>query len=406
MDKTNPIIKEALWTRNYVSMILLSLFIGISLNMTGTLTPLFARELGSSLSTVGIIVAAFTVTALIFRPFFGNIVDTKGRKVTIIIGGVLFTLATLSYGISFSVFGLMFVRLFHGFSFSAHSTAAGTVVADIVPPSRLSEGVGFFGISHTLGMALGPLIGLNLLDYAGFTPVFILSALLGGISVLISFSVKFNNENTKLSATNNSKVINDVTKTNRGFSTSSIIEPSALPSSFVLLFIALTLGAIFTFLPVFAFSRGIEDIGIFFTVFALVQLVARPLTGKLADRFGFTPIIIPGLIFMLIAMILLAYANNIGLFIAAAAAYGIGFGSVQPTLNAIMIKLCPVHRRGVGNATFFSAMDIGIGVGAVLWGVVSELVGFTFVFLGSAFCIILSILVYLFWLSKQLNLQS
>jgi len=403
MEAENKIQKDKLWTKEYIAMTALAFFLSVSLNITGTVTPLFAKHLGGDLSTLGLVVAFFTVSALVFRPYFGNMLDKKGRKLTIIIGGIIFSAVTLAYGIALSVVGLLALRFLHGLGFSAHSTAAGTIVADIVPKSRLTEGVGFFGISHTLAMALGPLIGLNLLEYRGFNEVFILAAVLGVISVVIALSLKLGNDSKReqVDEDNEHKIL-------AGNSTiqSSIIEKSAIPASLVLLFIALTLGAVITFLPVFALSMGIGDIGIFFTVFALVQLVARPLTGRLADKFGFSAIMLPGLAFMAISMIILAFASNLGMFVAAGLTYGLGFGSVQPTLNAIMIKLCPPERRGVGNATFFSAMDIGIGTGAILWGVVSQLAGFTYVFIGAALCIVVALVMYILKLDKQIILSN
>ena len=403
METNNKTQKVKLWTKEFIAMTALAFFLSLSLNITGIVTPLFAKHLGGDFSTLGLVMAFFTASALIFRPYFGNMLDKKGRKLTIILGGAIFSLVTLAYGIAFSVIGLLALRFLHGLGFSAHSTAAGTIVADIVPKSRLTEGVGFFGLSHTLSMALGPLIGLNLLEHSGFSEVFILAAVLGTISVFIALSLKLGNNSKKEQIDeNNGRKILIINPSIQ----SSIIEKSAIPSSLVLLFIALTLGAVITFLPVFALSRGIEDIGIFFTVFALVQLVARPLTGKLADKFGFSAVMLPGLVFMMISMLLLAFASTLGMFIAAGIAYGLGFGSAQPTLNAIMIKLCPPERRGVGNATFFSAMDIGIGIGAILWGVISQVAGFTYVFIGAALCIVAALVMYIFKLNRQLMLSN
>lgn len=403
METNNKTQKEKLWTKEYIAMTALAFFLSVSLNITGTVIPFFAQHLGGDLSTLGLVMAFFTASALVFRPYFGNMLDKKGRKLTIIAGGVIFSVVTLAYGIALSVIGLLALRFLHGLGFSAHSTAAGTIVADIVPKSRLTEGVGFFGISHTLSMALGPLIGLNLLEYRGFSEVFILAAVLGAISVVIAMSLKLGNDSKKEQVDeNNERIILTVNSSIQ----SAIIEKSAIPASLVLLFIALTLGAVITFLPIFALSRGIGDIGIFFTVFALVQLIARPLTGRLADKFGFSAIMLPGLAFMAISMLILAFASNLGMFVAAGISYGLGFGSTHPTLNAILIKLCPPERRGVGNATFFSAMDIGIGTGAILWGIVSQIAGFTYVFVGAAICVVVASVLYIFNLNKQLMVSN
>ena len=396
----NFIQKEKLWTKDFILMAVLSFFISVSLNITGTITPLYARHLGGDLSLLGLVMAFFTVSALIFRPYFGNMLDKKGRKLTIITGGIIFSVVTIAYGIVFSTIGLLALRFFHGLGFSAHSTASGTIVADIVPRSRLAEGIGFFGISHTLAMGLGPLVGLNLLEHRGFRDVFFLAAVLGGISVICAFLIKLGSKpDEKRAAINMSH--NDLA--DRSSVMYALVEKSAIPTFFVMLFIALTLGAVLTFLPVYADSRGIGDIGFFYSVFALVQLITRPITGKLADKLGYTAIMMPGMAFMAISMLMLAFATDLAMFVAAGAIYGLGFGSVQPTLNAIMITLCPPERRGVGNATFFSAMDIGIGAGAIIWGIASQIAGFAFVFGAASICIVIASVLYMLILNKQLN---
>jgi len=402
MDMNLPLQNEKLWTKNYIAMVILSFFLSVSLNMTGTVTPLFVQHLGGDLSIVGVVVAFFTVAALIFRPYFGVLLDKKGRKLTIIVGGLIFSAATLAHGIAFSILALFVLRFLQGMGFSAHSTASGTVISDIIPTARLTEGMGFFGISHTLGMALGPFLGLELVELAGFNLVFIFAAVLGAISIVITSSLKLKSDLDRVKF-HKSKA--QAMEKRTGSPLDSLFEKTAIAPSVVLLFVAFSLATV-TFLPVLAVSRGIGDVGIFFTIFALVQLITRPLTGKVADKYGFSYVMLPGLVFIAVSMILLAFAADITEFVIAGVFYGIGFGSAQPTLNAIMIRLCPPARRGVGTATFFSSMDIGIGVGAVVWGIISQAAGFTFVFLGAAVCIISSVLIYIFWLEKLLSVKA
>lgn len=386
-------MKEKLFTRQYIGVIALQFFLSVSLNMSGTLAPLYAQYLGGSFATLGLVMAFFTAAALLFRPFFGMLLDSKGRKLVLIGGGIVFIFATLSYTMAWSVAFFLLLRFVHGFGFSAHSTASGTIVADIVPRSRLNEGVGYFGIAHTVSMAVGPVIGLSILDNFGFVPVFVLASVIAAISILIAIFTDIKDSNSF--RVNGHPVARTFTDT--------IIEKTVVPTSVILFFIALTFGAILTFLPAYGKSLGIADIGIFFTVFALVQLVVRPLTGMLADKFGFSYAVLPGFVFLAASMLILAYSTNILMFILAGFAYGIGFGSIQPSLNAIMIKLCPPDRRGVGNATFFSAMDIGIGAGAVLWGIVSELTSFRHVYIICSICVIAAGALYLIWLNNKVS---
>jgi MFS family permease len=161
------------------------------------------------------------------------------------------------------------------------------------------------------------------------------------------------------------------------------------------LFLSLAMGGVMTFLPIYGYSRHIESIGLFFTVNAAFLLLARFTTGRLADRIGFNQVLIPSILISTAGFITLAFATSLWQVLIAAACYGLGFGAALPIMSAIMIRLCPPDQRGIANAFYFAAMDIGIGLGAVILGIVSQHYGFTAAYLLTAGFVLTSLLAYM-----------
>ena len=177
-----------------------------------------------------------------------------------------------------------------------------------------------------------------------------------------------------------------------------VFEKTALWPSIIYFLISLTAAVIVTFIPSYQISKGIENIGLFYVVYALLLLITRPTTGKIADRMGPTKVILPGMLFITAAFLILFQASSLSMFLWAAALYGLGMGSVLPALNTLVIIFAPSERRGAANATFLAANDIGSALGAMMWGIVAQSMGFGYIYLFSPVFIILATLVYLFTL--------
>lgn len=395
--------QDKIWTKHFIIMIIVTFSISISMNMTNSTLPLYAQNIGGSTSSAGLIMGVFTLSALLFRPLFGNLLDSKGRKLVLITGIIMFSLVSSSYTFAYTVGILLILRFLHGIGFSAHSTASGTIVSDIIPAARIAEGIGYYGIANTIATAIGPALGLYLIGHSSYNILFVISFVLGVLGFISALFINYEHKGQKyadaLPYIDRDRLVNAAAGNRKK---AVIFEKTAIPTSAVLFFIALTYGSILTFLPSYAAFRGIKDIGIFFTVYALALLITRPITGKLADRYGFSTVILPGMALLFLSLVILAFAASLSAFLIAGVLYGLGYGSTQPTLNAIMVKLCPVERRGAANATFFSTMDIGIGLGAVMWGVVSQKAGFSCVYLASAVCVMLAFIGYVFTLRNQL----
>lgn len=409
---TVPVIRDnKLWSKTYIIMLVVSLLVGTGhYILMGTL-PLYAANLSGKASAAGLMVTLLTLSALLFRPVFGNLMDKRGRKVVLVTGAAILMAVAVLYNLT-SVILLIFInRFINGIGFSAHTTASGTIVADVVPPDRLSEGIGYYGISNTLAMAVGPAIGLFLIESRGYSILFITVLVLSVLSLISTLLVNYEKEGMTSNAAPartgkgaRSEASTDESEPARCTESPVLklnpkkepfLEKSAVLPSLVMFFVALSFGAIITFIPSFGLSRNIDNIGVFFTAYALAVLAARAFTGRLADRHGFFGVLLPGFFCIFLSLILLAFAYSLPAVLTSAVFYGLGYGTVYPLINAIIIKLCPPSRRGSANATIFAAMDIGIGSGAFVWGFISQGAGFAAVYLLSALFILVALAVYL-----------
>ena len=98
--------------------------------------PLHIERMGGGPPEVGLSGTAFALSAIAVRPFMGRLTDTRGRKVTLLIGAVLFILAPLGYATSRSRPMILRSRTLHGMGIAAFSTAYGALLVDVTPRER------------------------------------------------------------------------------------------------------------------------------------------------------------------------------------------------------------------------------------------------------------------------------
>jgi MFS family permease len=350
--------------------------------------PVYVQKLGGQDTMAGLVLGIFTVSAVLIRPFTGKLLDTHGRKIILIAGLVIFFVSVIGYNWAPTLIILLVLRFIHGFGWGAASTATGTIAADIIPKSRLGEGMGYYGLAGTIAMALAPLVGLTIIARYSFTVLFAFSATLVVLAMLVANFIVYIDV-AKVKATGAEKV------------KPALFEKAAFRPSLVIFFITMTYGAVVAFIALYAGHQQVENIGVFFTVYAITLTVTRPMAGRIADRNGFEKTIIPGMVLIALAMLILSQANSLELFLLTGIVYGLGFGSVQPSLQAMVVKNVPPNRRGAANGTFFSAFDLGIGAGSVIGGGLAQTLGYSQMYLLAIIPALIGILVYYFYGRRQ-----
>ena len=372
--------KLPLWTRDFILLCLVNLTLFISFQMLLPTLPVYVKELGGTETAVGLIIGIFTISAVLVRPYIGRLLDTYGRRGILLVGLVVFIISTAAYHWAAAVAVVLAIRFLHGFGWGACTTAAGTAAADVIPKSRLGEGMGYFGLAATLSMTVAPAAGLYLINEYDFPALFGASVALSGLSLLLAGAVKYK------------KIPREA-----GSVPGALFEPAAFRPSMVIFLSTTAYGAVVTFIALYAEQQGIpiSRIGIFFTVFAVTLTLTRPVAGMLVDRRGYDVVVVPGLLFITATMLVLSQATSLWLFLAAAVLFGLGFGTVHPSMQALAVQFVPPQRRGAANGTFFSAFDLGIGAGAIVWGAVSQVLGYSTMYLLGAIPGLLALAAYL-----------
>jgi predicted MFS family arabinose efflux permease len=279
---------------------------------------------------------------------------------------------------------LILIRVIHGIGYSASTNATGTIVADVLPKEKRTQGIGYYGFVTAASLALGPATGLMVMNHFGIKSAFSLAGFLAIIGLLASIFIDYEFEVKS----------NETQKTNK---LNLAYEKTSLPAAVVMLFVAFAYSGIMTFLPVYAVSLGIHNISLFFMVYAGFLLVTRLIVDKITKKRDISLVLIPGILLMIVTFVILAVSTSINWFLVAAVFFAIGYGTILPSLNAIVISLCAPHKRGAANSTFFSSLDLGIGLGAFVWGIISKIYGYPMIYWGCiAFMAFAILAVFLF----------
>lgn len=382
--------QQRIWTRDFVLICLSNFFLFLGFQMTLPTLPLYIKELGGSDQLVGMIIGIFTFSALLLRPYAGHALESKGRGFVYLIGLATFIVSVGIYGFIASVALLFIIRLIQGAGWGFSTTAAGTIATDIIPPKRRGEGLGYFGLSGNISLAIGPSIGLTLIGVITFTQFFLLCALCGFIAFLLASRIRYK----EVKPEQKSKAI-----------TFDIYEKTAVQPSFLIFFITATFGGIATFLPLHALENNVSGIELYFFVYAVFLMVSRTFAGRIYDRKGHLYVFLPGTFMIFFAMLLLAWLPNLIVLLIAGSIYGLGFGCVQPALQAWAVEKAPAHRKGMANATFFSFFDLGIGLAAILFGQMAYLLGYASIYLASAASVMVSMLLYVYLYRREKRRQ-
>lgn len=383
--------QEKIWTKDFIFIWLANFFVFLGFQMTLPTIPLYVKELGGNDQMVGIIVGIFTFSALLLRPYAGHALESKGRGFVYVTGLIIFVLSMSIYGFVASIFLLGFLRIVQGAGWGFSTTAGGTIATDIIPRHKRGEGMGYFGLSGNIALALGPSLGLSLMGVISFKSFFLICAALGFVALLFSLGIGYKKVEAAEERSKPARF--------------DVIEKTALQPSILMFFITATFGGIATFLPLHAIEKNVEGIEIYFLVYAIFLMISRTFAGKIYDKKGHLYVFLPGTLMILTAMILLAWLPSTTVLMYAAAIYGLGFGTVQPALQAWAVDKADANRKGMANATFFSFFDLGIGIAAIFFGLLASTLSYASIYIASALSIICSILIYIYFILRDRKLK-
>jgi MFS family permease len=333
-----------------------SLLFSASFNMLIPELPAYLSSIGGA-EYKGLIIALFTLTAGISRPFSGRLTDTLGRVPVMAVGSIVCFVCGFLYPVLGTVSGFLFLRLIHGFSTGFKPTATAAYVADIVPRERWGEALGFHGLCFSTGLAIGPAIGSTIKLAFSLNALFYTSSLFALMSIVILMNMK---ETLNIKHRFSLSILK--------ISRRDIIALEVLPAAVVTFLSYIAYGAILTLIPDWGEHLGIINKGLFFMVFTIASLIIRFVSGKASDKYGRIHVINTGLVLLVTSLLIVGYADTFAGLMLGAAVYGVATGILSPALNAWTVDMSHPDYRGKAMATMYIALEAGIGIGALFSG--------------------------------------
>lgn len=437
-----------LWSVPFVLAGLVNLGTFLAFNMTNTGMPVFVDSLGASPLEVGLVTTFTTASALASRPFTGLMVDRFGGKGVLVAGAVLAAASIACFSIVPFVPAILALRFVQGIGWGLSSTAIGALVADVIPPQRFAEGMGFFSMTTSISSAIGPALSIVLLDHAGMGAMvgvaLACSAAALVLACVASFTppaaVRHSEEELQAAQERHERFQRERAQEQErereqrpaqrhdGSGTvpadaaaspfsapeaataqasetpdapdrprermrerprhpvlHALFEKNAVLPGILMCLVNMAFAPIGTFIVLHGQQQGVEGIFLYFIVYAVATLVTRPAMGKLVDRVGFFG---PGILASLCVsatLLMVAFSHSLLLFCVAGVFAGVGFGTAMSAFQTMAVGPVAPKRRGVATSTYLFGMNGGLAIGSLVAGLCAGPLGYAGMYVAMAF---------------------
>lgn len=383
-------MKEKLWNTNYMKAMTSNFMLYFAFYILTPLLPLYLSErFGTSKDVIGIVLSGYTVAALVFRPFSGYIVDSFSRKKVLMICFMAFFVFFFGYIAAGTLLMFAIVRTLHGAPFGAVTVANSTVAIDVLPASRRNEGIGYYGLSNNLAMAVAPSVGIYIYKYTdNFTLLFWIALVLAALGLLAVSSIHV--------------PVKEIVKNKTKISLDRFFLTKAWMLAVNIMLPGLCWGVLSNYLAIYSKEElGITGgTGTYFMLLSIGLFLSR-LQGAKALRAGqLTHNAAEGILISLVGYILfVACPNQIGYY-TSAILIGLGNGHFYPAFLNMFINIANHNERGTANSSILTSWDAGQGIGVLIGGIIAEHLGYVSMFWTVAVINFLGVLMF-FTLSRQ-----
>ena len=382
--------KTTLWFGQFLLLILVNLLNGLAVMMTVTLVARYALSICGDLTTASTVAGLMSLVSLVVCPISGVITDRLNRKKLIVICSAGYGLALVLHAFATTIPALVVLRLLTGIFFSMISVCMVAFSASFVPKERMGEGLGYIALAQILAQALGPGIGLKLVDVFGYPVTFISAGVSAAVCMLAVLFLPYRYEKQSVPV--------------RKLTIHDIFAVEFLDFMLIAALFSAGNGLVSTYLAILADERGIANIALFFTLYSAVMVVLRPLTGKLLDRKGIYFIMIPSIISAALGMVLIGIGYSLGMMLLASVFKAFGQGSGTPSMQADAIKKLDKSKSGIAASTILLGQNAGNAVGPIAGSFFVKAYGYEKMFVGFGIVIAVFGLIILYihyFLSKR-----
>lgn len=378
-----------IWNKTFTVVFIVNILTALSFHILTPTLPKYVLALGFSADIAGVVATMFTVTAVTIRMFSGRYLDKRKKKNIMILSLIIIAAAILGYSQSTSVGALIFFRLLHGVGWGLTTTANSTIAAEALPEDKLGRGIGLFGIASSLASAIAPNLGLQLIESVGYLVMFLIAFCLAALGCVISTLIVESKMPQASEPPDMAVKENKVAHIAFSFFAKEAIFPATL-----MIFVNICYNSITTFLAVYAGEKNISGVGYYFTVAAILMLFTRPLFGRLNDHSKKSTIIYPCAFAFAMVFVVIFFSDSLLWLLGAAALFGIGYGGLQPTFQVWCVKAAGEGNRGKANSTFYTAVDIGQGIGSTVAGVLAVNLGYRYMYLSMIIPIVIMVALF------------
>jgi MFS family permease len=322
--------------------------------------PLYVEgPLGGGDVAVGITVGAFSVTALLLRPWAGRLGDRRGRRLLMVVGGITVGLSVAGYALADSVPVLTALRLVSGVGEAFFFTGAAAAVADMAPEERRGEAVSFFSLALYVGIGIGPLLGEASIESLGYTATWLFGGTLGLVAAGLALMVPETRPDD-----------------DEGERSSRLIHPSALLPGTVLLASVMGMAGYFAFLPLHAVDVGLGGSRFVFMLYSGIVVIIRSVGARIPDVLGPERTSRVSLLSSALGLAVVAlWRTPVGVLVGTSV-FAVGSALAFPGLMVLALRGTSPGERGSVLGTFTAFVDLGFGVGPAVLGVVAEAAGY------------------------------
>ena len=370
---------EKLWNRNYCKVMAANFSLFFAFYVLTPLLPLYLSEhFGATKDVIGLVLSGYTITALLFRPFSGYVVDSFPRKLVLMVSFSAFAIFFAGYLAASTLLLFMLVRTLHGGPFGMLTVANSTVAIDVLPSSRRTEGIGYYGLSNNLAMAIAPTVGIFVYKYShSFELLFWIALVVACCGWMVDATIDLKSKDI---VKNKSKLSLDRFFLMKGW----LLGVNMVAFGF-------SFGVLSNYLAIYGKEvMGITGgTGTYFMLCSIGLILSRLQGGKALRQGRLTHNAGAGMVISLVGytlFILMPTLNQLSIvnyqlsiilgYYGSALLIGLGNGHMWPAFQNMTINVAENNQRGTANSTILISWDIGMGLGILLGGVVSELAGY------------------------------
>ncbi|MEE0547985.1 MAG: MFS transporter [Peptococcaceae bacterium] len=351
---------KKIWNKNFILLFITNLLVLAAFYASIPIIPIYCQEIGITGSKVGIVLTAMSVATILFRPIAGYLLDNFNRYIVYIIFLALFCLSFPSFLI-FPIFGaLIVIRLYMGAVYSVCGSATMTLASDVLPPGKITEGISRFAFTISIGMAVGPYVGIQVQNHMSSKASFLTVFAIAVVALICVSCCKISYPKIK----------------RKKFALRDSIYKPALPFMFNMMFLMIPYGAVIAYSSILAQEKGLMSvIPYFYICLVLGMLLSNLSTQRWIDAGNHRILVFASLIVLIVTMASYLFLTTGTHLLLAGFFFGLGYGILQPLFQSFVTGTTPAPKRGVANATYLLSYDIGIGIGSLLMGFMQESLG-------------------------------